>query len=82
MSAPFSFDAPERLQPCRPWFFVTEQGWSVIRIVPMNTVHMMMRGRGSFETIQLMINICATAIVINRIMGRPDFFGVPKFRGL
>lgn len=82
MSAPFHFDAPDRLQACRPWFYVTEQGWSVIRIVPMNTVHMMVRGRPSAELIAVMINICATAIIINRMMGKPDFYGVPKFRGI
>lgn len=81
METPFVRHAPGDSTPCRPWFYVTDEGWSVIRVMPMHTIQIMSRGRGSQELITILINVCMTAIILNRIMGRPDFHGVPKFRG-
>lgn len=81
MEMPFVRQSPGDNTPCHPWLYVTEAGWCVLRIVPMHTIETIKKGKMSPEVISLMINVCATAIILNRIMGRPDFHGVPKFRG-
>ena len=60
---------------------VRQKEWSIIRVMPMHTVQMLKNGRASKELIDVMIVVSATAVIINRMMGRPDFHGVPKFRG-